>query len=280
MSMLKKLGAASAAILKTIMGPQVGKNDICDAIGYVTNAGAPSSVVPDFIGQTLFDTSGSQFYIAYGVASGEWSPMGDNTLSVTELAFLDGALSTNAVASKAAILGTDKVLNLSGALNNTAGAGITGGTGTIFKTAVERVGGIVKTSILVDLTGAASSTTDLDIIGQGASAAHLGQITAALNGTLILAGKITCLEVPAGGVTDIDVYYATEATGVFDDNFGALTETVLLTQGGAWTLALQKAFADPVGLVGKYIYLACGAAGTPGTYTAGKFLIELFGYDA
>ncbi len=114
MSMLKKLGAASAAILKTIMAPQVGKNDLCDAIGYTTNAGAPSSVVPDFIGQKLFDTTGSQFYIAYGVASGEWSPMGDNSLSAAELAFLDGAATTNAVADKAAIIGTGGALTLGG----------------------------------------------------------------------------------------------------------------------------------------------------------------------
>lgn len=114
MSILKKLGAASAAILKTILAPQVGKNDICDAIGYTTNAGAPSSVVPDFIGQKLFDTTGSQFYIAYGVASGEWSPMGDNSLSAAELAFLDGAATTNAVADKAAIIGTGGALTLGG----------------------------------------------------------------------------------------------------------------------------------------------------------------------
>ncbi len=114
MSMLKKLGAASAAILKTILAPQVGKNDLCDAIGYVTNAGAPSGVTPDFIGQKLFDTTGSQFYIAYGVASGEWSPMGDNSLSATELAYLDGALTTNAVADKAAIIGTGGALTLGG----------------------------------------------------------------------------------------------------------------------------------------------------------------------
>lgn len=76
MSMLRKLGAASAAILKTIMGPQVGKNDICDAIGYVTNAGAPSSVTPEFIGQHLLDTTNNAWYKAYGVSSGNWNPAG------------------------------------------------------------------------------------------------------------------------------------------------------------------------------------------------------------
>ena len=86
MSLLRKLGAASAAILKTIMAPQVGKNDLCDAIGYVTNAGAPSSVVPDFIGQHLFDTTNSTWYKAYGVTSGQWNLSGvPSGLSAAEL---------------------------------------------------------------------------------------------------------------------------------------------------------------------------------------------------
>ena len=106
MSTLKRLGAASAAILKTLIAPQVGRDTLADAIGYVTNAGAPASVVPDFIGQRLFDTSGSQFYIAYGVASGEWSPMGDNSLSATELAILDGALITTAELNRIADVST------------------------------------------------------------------------------------------------------------------------------------------------------------------------------
>jgi hypothetical protein len=158
-----------------------------------------------------------------------------------------------------------------------AGAGVTGGTGTVYKSSVARVGGIYLTRILIDLTGLASSTTDLDIIGVGTSAAHIGQVTAAQNGT-ILAGRMTCLEVPAGGVTDIDLYWATEGTGVFDGGIAALTETALITAGGAWTLALMKAIADPVGIANGYLYLTCGAAGTPATYTAGKFLLELFGY--
>jgi hypothetical protein len=164
-----------------------------------------------------------------------------------------------------------------GTLATPAAAGITGGTGTVYKAGVELVGGIYFTRILLDLTGLASSTTDLDIIGQGVSAAHLGQLTVAQNGT-ILAGRMTCLEVPAGGVTDIDLYWATEATGKFDDAVAGLTETALITAGGAWTLALQKAIADPVGIANGYLYLTGGAAGTAASYTAGKFLIELFGY--
>jgi hypothetical protein len=159
-----------------------------------------------------------------------------------------------------------------------AGAGFTGGTGTVYRTSVVRASGIIRTSILVDLTGLGSSTTDLDIIGVGTSPAHLGQLSAAANGT-ILAGQVTCLEAPTVGADDIDLYSAVEGTGVFDGGIAALTETALLTSGAAWTLGGIKALSG-VPTAGGYLYLVNGEAGTVGTYTAGKFLIELFGYDA
>lgn len=167
-------------------------------------------------------------------------------------------------------------LDASGLTNGTPGAGFSGGTGTVIKSSVEKIGGIIRTTFLIDLTGLASSTTDLDIIGVGASPAYIGQITAARNGT-ILTGRMTCLEVPVGGADDIDLYSATEATGVFDGGITALTETALITAGGAWTLALTKAIGADIA-ADKYLYLTGGEAGTAATYTAGKFLIVLEGY--
>lgn len=167
-------------------------------------------------------------------------------------------------------------LDLSSKTNGTPGTGFSGGTGTVIKSGVERVGGIIRTTFLIDLTGLASSTTDLDIIGTGANPAYLGQITAAKNGT-ILGGRMICLEAPVGGVTDIDLYSATEATGVFDDGIAALTETALVTSGGAWTLNASKSMIAEIA-ADKYLYLTGGAAGTAAAYTAGKFLIELDGY--
>jgi len=169
-------------------------------------------------------------------------------------------------------------LNIESFTNGTPGAGFSGGTGTVIKSSVIRVGGIITTRFLIDLTGLGVSTTDLDIIGTGSSAAYFGQITAARNGT-ILSGTVTCLEVPAGGADDIDLYSATEATGVFDAGIGTLTETALLTAGAAWTLALTKALGA-VPAADEYLYLCGGEATANGTYTAGKFLIELQGYEA
>jgi hypothetical protein len=88
---------------------------------------------------------------------------------------------------------------------------------------------------------------------------------------------MTCLEAPATGVTDIDLYSATVGTAVFDDGIAALTETAIITAGGAWTNGAVKC-ATTVPPANDYLYLTCGAAGTVGTYTAGKFLIEVFGY--
>ena len=169
-------------------------------------------------------------------------------------------------------------LNLNSLTNGAPGTGISAGIGTICKTSVQRVGDIIRTAFLIDLTGLESSTTDLDIIGVGAGDAYLGQITAARNGT-ILSGRMTCLEVPAGGADDIDLYSATEATGVFDAGIGTLAETALLTSGGAWSLALTKALGA-VPAADEYLYLTGGEAGTAAAYTAGKFLIELDGYAA
>lgn len=159
----------------------------------------------------------------------------------------------------------------------TAGAGITGGTGAVYRSTVVKIGDVIRTQIFLDLRGLGTSTTDLDIVGVGASVAHLGQITTAING-VIFAGQMNCIEVPATGADDLDLYAATEGTGVFDGGIAALTETALLTSGGAWTRAPKLLTAMPV--ADSYLYLTNGEAGTVGTFTAGRFLIELQGYEA
>ena len=157
------------------------------------------------------------------------------------------------------------------------GTGISAGVGTVFSSSQIREGNYVRTRNYIDLTGLASSTTDLDIIGVGAGAAYLGQVTAAGHGAPThITGRMVCIEAPATGVTDIDLYSATENTGVFDGGIAALVETAILTAGGAWTAGLSRPFTA-VTAANQYLYLTCGAAGVPGTYTAGRFLIEFEG---
>ena len=158
-----------------------------------------------------------------------------------------------------------------------AGTGITTGSGTIYRTAVQRVGGIITTKILIDLTGL-RSTGSGDIIGVNGTAlvCHIGQITAAQNGT-ILTGSMECFEAPAGGDPDINVHSATEGTGVEDGAIGDLTETLLVNAGDA-TLG-SKVYFTAVPAADQFLYLTTGAA-TDADYTAGKLFIELMGYAA
>lgn len=160
-------------------------------------------------------------------------------------------------------------------LSTEAGSGITGGSNTVYASSVTLEGGIYKTSILIDLTDLNSGDSAGDIIGVDGTAnpCHIGQIAAATNGTII-AGTMTCLEVPAGGDDDIDLYAADESTGVEDSAIADLTETQLVN-AGAHTLGLVSvltAFPSDT----QYLYLV-NQGTSDATYTAGKFLIELYG---
>jgi|TARA_Y100000015_G_scaffold37850_1_gene40184 hypothetical protein len=158
-----------------------------------------------------------------------------------------------------------------------AGTGITGGTGTIYRSSVQRVGGIITTRILIDLTGL-RSTASGDIIGVNGTSnvCHIGQITAARNGT-ILTGSMECFEAPAGGDPDINVHSATEGTGVEDGAISSLTETLLVNAGDA-TLG-SKVYFTAVPAADEFLYLTLGDT-TDADYTAGKLFIELMGYEA
>lgn len=172
---------------------------------------------------------------------------------------------------------------LSGSLGNTPGTGITGqGTATV-KTSCIKIGDIITTTIITDLTGLASNATD-DIIGKagGTANSHFGQITAAVNGTVMM-GSITCLETPTTGDPDIDMYTATVATGAEDAAVTGLTETALSTAGGDFVGAGILGTFGGVTVVppaNGYLYLANGGGTTDGTYDAGKFIIQFYGYTA
>lgn len=188
------------------------------------------------------------------------------SLKLAGTALTPTAAEINGLAAATAVLATG------------AAAGLTDGVGFIYKVSRRKSGTRYVTEIDLDLTGVGSSTTDLDIIGTGTSAAYLCKLTAAECGATIHSVSMTCLEAPAGGVTDIDLYSATEGTGKFDDAVTGLTETALITSGGAWTNGATKG-CTTVPLATEYIYVCGGAGGTAATYTAGKFRITIVGYD-
>ena len=201
--------------------------------------------------------------------------------SITKTAATGAITDNSTYATNASIGGTLVVTGITDLNGNTmsAGTGITTGTGTVYAGSAVKVGGGYSTSILMDLTGLASSGSG-DIIGKAATAnSHIGQITAANNGT-ILTGQLNVYEAPAGGDPDIDLWYADEATGTEDAAITGLSNQVQVMNNGDLTAASIDYFtAGTVPAADKYLYLVTGAA-TNADYTAGRILLEMWGYDA
>mgnify|MGYP003115692524 CR=1 FL=1 len=164
----------------------------------------------------------------------------------------------------------------SGATNNglTAGAGITSGTDTVYHSWVEKNGNIIKTSIYIDLDGLGSSATADDIVGVGTDPAHIGQITAAQNGT-IFAGQITTLETPTTNLTDIDLASSATGTLAFDD--AVTSPTVLVNTGGVSANTIDALTAFPA--ANDFLYITSATTTAVTEAAAGRLLIELFGTE-
>ena len=167
------------------------------------------------------------------------------------------------------------------AVEATGSAGIEG-TAAVYVTQVNRLKSdtdtnvnIVKSTIMIDLTGLKDGGTAGDIIGKdGSGVAFIGQVTTANQGT-VFGVTMTCLETPAGGSTDIDLFSATEGTGVNDTAITALTETQIINAGAA-SAGTMVAGGDIA--ADQYLYLVSQGTGDA-AYTAGRFLIEVLGYD-
>tara|TARA_Y100000310_G_C20702593_1_gene831323 strand:+ start:1457 stop:3526 length:2070 start_codon:yes stop_codon:yes gene_type:complete len=159
----------------------------------------------------------------------------------------------------------------------TFGAGLDASEGYIY---AQRFGGVVYNTIYLDLAPLRSGASANAIIGENdVAGAHMGQITVAQYGTAIKAGRITCMETPAGGNPDIDVYQVVEATGEFNDDIviDTFNETILINRDGNWAAGDMRVF-ETVPTTGIfYLYLATGSAVAEADYTAGKFLIEFWG---
>jgi len=185
-------------------------------------------------------------------------------------------ISENSTTGAVTVTSGDKMAN-----EAVASAGIEG-TAAVYITQVDRLHSdvdtnvnIVKSTIMIDLTGLKDGGTAGDIIGKdGSGVAYIAQVTTANQGT-IFGVTMTCLETPAGGSTDIDLYSATEGTGVNDTAIGDLTETQIINAGAAsaGTLVAGGDIAAD-----QYLYLVSQGTGDA-TYTAGRFMIEIIGYD-
>ena len=153
-----------------------------------------------------------------------------------------------------------------------------GAIGTVFAPRTYRWienGGII-TEIEIDLTGLDSSGVENDVIGLNTGgAAYIGRNVVTENG-IVHRVEMTCLEVPTGGDADIILVQGSAADEAFDDT---VADTAAICDGtGDWTLG--ETIVYNAGLTADYyLYLTQGAT-DDATYTAGQFLIRMFGHPA
>lgn len=156
-----------------------------------------------------------------------------------------------------------------------AATGITTGSGTVVQQSVWREGRFIHSQIFIDIDGLRSTAGD-DIIGVNGTSldCHIGQITLARNGVLFR-GTMMCLEVPATGDVDIDLYGNVESTGSESDDPAGLTGTGILLDAGDW-VAEKIIDITTMPAADEHLYLVAGSA-TDADYTTGKLLIDFWG---
>ena len=164
--------------------------------------------------------------------------------------------------------------NVFGITPNAHGSGIADGAISTF---VNKIGGLIYTTILIDLhAGLEDGGTANDVIGSsGAANAYIAELTAAVNGIPIEV-EFACLEVPTGG--DPDINLVASATGTTANDAAVDTPTVLMNNGDL-TLGYYNSIDSGATLAAlslKYLYLTCGDT-TDAAYTAGKLVIKITG---
>lgn len=174
--------------------------------------------------------------------------------------------------------------------HGTGAAGITSVLTTQSKFDINtiKIGGLFCTTIQIDLTGLSSGTGLNDIIGKADTAdCQLLTFADATHGQPIRI-EMLCNETPAGGVADIDLYYGD--TGTSTEDAVPNNPIALMIANADWVAPSAGTLATGVGsgyaqsiipatsaANGKLLFLTSGNASTDGIYSAGKFIIKIWG---
>ena len=158
------------------------------------------------------------------------------------------------------------------------GSGLRAASGFKFNSSKSYHGLFFHAEILMDITDLSSTADDGDVIGNGTDAKcwvyQVGTATNHQRGSFLdVAGTVTCLQAPAGGDTDIDFYEDTLSTRAGGYDISGADK--ILNKGGAWAAGDVIPITAPPS--NSYVYMASGGGSSAGTYTAGIFLIELYG---
>lgn len=237
-----------------------------------------------------FDDAGefAKFQSFYDGTNYYWNKFADHTQNVltqTEIGFLEDLTAGTGAASKAVVLDSSSNFTWpnSGTLTigNTATAAEAaehgaGAIGTAFTPVTYRWidKGVIITQIKFDLTGLASVATANDVIGLAAGGvAYIGRNVVATNG-VIFKTEFSCIETPAGGDNDVNVVLNSSGALAYDGAGG----TTYISNSGDLLAGQTVSNLVPAITANDYYYLTAGTGDTAATYTAGMYVLTLYGH--
>lgn len=243
-----KPGMRCSLVLKTD-----GGGDVTVTVTGGYNADADTAIVfgdaGDWVEFASIDVGGSYYW---RVASHEGTNLSTETLSVDSLT-VGAIIAPTATAEH--------------------GAGVIG-TGAAPVTTRWVENGHIITEIKVDLQGLASKNTANDVIGLAAGGnAYIGQNVVAKNG-VIYKMELICLETPTGGDNDVNVVVNSSGTLAYDGAGG----TTYGIDGGDAVAGQVVADLTQSLTANHYFYLTAGTGDTADTYTAGQFIVRMYGH--
>src|SRR3990167_2486657 len=134
--------------------------------------------------------------------------------------------------------------------------------------------GVIVTQIKFDLTGLASVATANDVIGLAVGGtANIGRNVVATNGVIFKA-ELSCLETTTGGDNDVNVVTSSTSTLAYDSAGG----TAYVSNSGDLLAGQTIQNLVPAMTEGDYFYLTAGTGDTAATYTAGMYILTLYGH--
>ena len=142
------------------------------------------------------------------------------------------------------------------------------------------------TTILIDIEDLYSTSTRAGVIGENSGTnSYITRLSNTVNG-IIYKAEMGCIETPTGTNAETDIVLAaiSAAPDTGDDVTRGSGYQVLVDPGAAWSIgrSMDAGLATNYGdLNDKYLFLHGGniSTGGGGQYTAGKFVIKLYGYN-
>jgi len=134
--------------------------------------------------------------------------------------------------------------------------------------------GVIITQIKVDLTGLRTVATANDVVAlQAGGAAYIGRNVVATNG-VVFKTEWSCIETPVGGDLEVNVVTDASAAIAYDGAGG----TSYISDSGVLIAGQTIQNLVPALTEGDYIYMTGGAGTALGDYSAGMFILTLYGH--